>query len=578
MIKKYRNFVVQKYNNMERPTIISDYNTFLKEQVSQDVENDGKNIKIFYTVETKRIEVPIGSDTGSSIDNKKAKFEKIFRRIKKVSKFIKVPEPTLTLIAKKKYFACAYPTSKGITYDKKTTEGKESVNTYTNVDEATKRCTDLNNKWRENRKKHNIDDDSEPWRIISKEVEEYDLKMATVLKPEDEWIILGTIDHKDGLLKAAPGQQVPINLVPDQMVGQSYCDHCHRTINRNKTVFVQKIKTGEILRVGGSCIRNYLGYEYEKVLTYLTDISFIDEYYGGFDGGGSDWDEYGGGWSGGRIEIEISTTEVIKYFYWWYKNHGYLSKTAADKINQKKIEDLDPDDYYKVKTTLSTSDLVKKDIETAVTPPERSDFKYNGDFNYEMNKWSEFVEKYNERCETITNEEVQWVVDFIHANRDNNFIFNASNMIKNGSVQKHLLYYITGACSWYFGKLAIEDAKKREAEGVVKLVSNWVGNVGEKMKLHNLEIVHISSYNSDFGWSNVYKLKDQNGNIFTKFGVIGTQFIVKPTEEGRIKDEKGELIISNPIVGDIVSATAEIKKHDEYKGTKQTTLGRFSKL
>jgi hypothetical protein len=63
-------------------------------------------------------------------------------------------------------------------------------------------------------------------------------------------------------------------------------------------------------------------------------------------------------------------------------------------------------------------------------------------------------------------------------------------------------------------------------------------------------------------------LKDQNGNIFTKFGTIGNQYIVK----------KNDSDPNNVIVGDIISATAEIKKHDEYMGKKQTVLGRLSKL
>lgn len=594
-MKEYLNFVVQNSIHMEKSSIVSDFKTFLENQVQSETQNDdGKEIKMFYTVETKRIQIPVGSDI-SSKDNKRVTFDKIFRRIKKVSKFIKVPEPILTLIEKKKYFACCHPTEGGITYDRKSVptenseESKNVVVVYTNMDEASKRCEVLNKNFIKNRRKHGQGhDETEPWRVVSKEVEEYDLKMATVLKPEDEWLILGTIDHKDGLLKAAPSQQVPINLVPDQMIGSSYCDHCHKTIYRNKTVFVQNLKTKDILRVGGSCIRNYLGYDYEKVLAYLTDISFLDETFGGFDGGGWD-DEFGGGFGGRAYDIEISTTEVIRYFYWFYKKNGYMSKATADKINQKKQEESGEEstgeESYNnnVKEVKSTSGMVQADVTDAHTPPDRKNFtgRNRDGFESVMRAWEEFVEKYEERCNTTTDEEVQLVINFIHDNRDNNFIFNASNMIKNGSVQKHLLYYVTGACSWYFGKLAQEDRKKREAEEALsggKKESEFVGTIGEKMKLENLEVVHVGGFETMYGWSNVYKLKDQIGNIYTKFGVIGTQFIVKPIEQGRTKDSEGNLILNNILVGDLLSATAEIKKHDEYKGTKQTTLGRFSKL
>lgn len=572
-MKEYRNFVFQNPTKMEN-NIITSYTTFVKENNSQsELPQDGKDVKIFYTVETKRIEIPAGSDRGNSKDDKRSTFDKIFKRIKKVSKFIKVPEPILTQIETKKYYACGHSTKSGFYFDGENKNDKFVVNVFTDVNQATEKCNSLNFEWRENLKKRKGNEDlHDPWVVISKDVDVYDLTMATVLKPEDEWVILGTIDHKDGLLKAAPGQQVPINLVPDQMVGQSYCDHCHRTINRNKTVFVQKIKTGEILRVGGSCIRNYLGYEYEKVLTYLTDISFLNESYFGDMSDSGDWDGENMGWSGSSYDVEISTREIIQYYYWWYKNHGYISKSSADKINQKRIEESgeDPD---LVKKVSSTSSLVQKDVEYSHTPPDPKNYRGrwgHSEYEQDMKEWSEFAEKYEERVKTTSDEEIQKVIDFIHSNRDNNFIFNASNMIKSGSVQKRLLYYVTGACSWYFAKLAIEDAKKRESEGIVKQESNWVGTIGEKMKLQNLEIVHISGYDNGFGWTNVYKLKDQNGNIFTKFGVIGTQFIVKKTQDNPVENSIQ--------VGDVVSATSEIKKHDEYKGVKQTTLGRFSKL
>jgi hypothetical protein len=241
-----------------------------------------------------------------------------------------------------------------------------------------------------------------------------------------------------------------------------------------------------------------------------------------------------------------------------------MSKATADKINQKN------EDEGQTKQVVATSGMVQKDVDESHNPPRKGDFRKGGDYEQSLTDWYNFVEKYEERCKTTTDEEVKLVIDFIHTNRDNNFIFNASNMIKNGSVQKHLLYYITGACSWYFGKLSQEDRKKREESESIngKKESEWIGKIGEKTKLENLEVVHIGGFDGGYGWTNVYKLKDQNGNNFTKFGTIGNQFIVKKSNK-----QSNEIL-----VGDVISATAEIKKHDEYMGKKQTVLGRLSKL
>jgi hypothetical protein len=108
-------------------------------------------------------------------------------------------------------------------------------------------------------------------------------------------------------------------------------------------------------------------------------------------------------------------------------------------------------------------------------------------------------------------------------------------------------------------------------DGETKKVSEWIGTVGEKMKLTDLEIVHIGGYEGGYGWVTIYKLKDKDGNVFTKFGVIGPKFIVKKADVLNREDDM-------MYVGDVVSATVDIKDHTEYQGTKQTVLGRFSKL
>ena len=106
MLEKYSNFVIPNSNQMER--IVSDYPTFLKEEAQNQettpVENDGKNIKLFYTLETKRIEIPVGGETGLKNDDKKATFDKIIKKITKISKFIKLPAPVLKLVETKKYY------------------------------------------------------------------------------------------------------------------------------------------------------------------------------------------------------------------------------------------------------------------------------------------------------------------------------------------------------------------------------------------------------------------------------------------------------------------------------------------
>lgn len=568
MFNKYSNFVSSNPNHMKKP-LVDDFKTFLLKENTENEETigDGKDVKLFWTLETKRIEIPVGSEEHTKNDDKNVTFEKIIKRITKLSKFIKLPVPILKKLETKKYYTF-------VSY------GEHSVKYWYEVFSNGKNYTDDINEIE--RVKSNLTTKLggkyTPWRITSKDVDVYDLTMATVIKPEDEWIILGTFDYVDDLLKPAPGQQIPLDMVN---MSKSECDHCKKNIYRKKTVFIKKIKDGSILKVGGTCIKNYLGYDYEKVLSYLTDISFINESWDNSDGGFNDY-EYDG-MSGGRgIEDEVSVKEIIRYYIWWYKNKGYISRSTAEKLNTKKMEEWnsenpDKDPVYRtIKEVICTGDAVRVDVNYA-----NQTIRGGKEDSETQREWIENV--YAPRLATIsdTDPQIQTIIDFINneASTGNNFMFNVSNMIKMGFVKNRLSNYITGACSYFFGKLHAEEMKRKTESGETNKVSEWVGKVGEKIKLENLEVVHISGFEGGFGWTNVYKLKDQNGNSFTKFGTISAdKFVVKPTENDRIKDEKGKLIIDEIKVGDILSATAEIKKHDEYMGKKQTVLGRFSKL
>lgn len=82
--------------------------------------------------------------------------------------------------------------------------------------------------------------------------------------------------------------------------------------------------------------------------------------------------------------------------------------------------------------------------------------------------------------------------------------------------------------------------------------SEYIGEVGQRItKL--VELISVFGYDTKFGWTNVYKMKDENGDII----------VWKSGTELPDKFEKG-----------IVSAT--IKEHSEYRGEKQTVVTRLS--
>lgn len=530
MITKYTKFIYIKENaQVQDETELT--------PLEKD-EEKGKDVKISYEVKTKTIELN---------QERLKSFGKVMKKITRLCKFIGLPEPKYKKIGEKKYYGLYFisKTTGDISYD--IGYDKPIYGEYNFTDDI---------KELEKRRQYFLDKKHNP-RVHSFVTEIYELSIVDILKPDDEWIILGTIDHVEGILKPAPGQNIPMENIPETLQGRSTCDHCHKIIGRNKTVFIQNLKTKEIIRVGGSCIKYYLGYDYEKILDLLSQISMIQSWsisrplHNIWQGYAYDWGE-----------PEETITNIIKYFIWFAKNKGYVSKATATKWNEDKAQELRQkgENEYDFAPKQSTKDMVNGDINDFNSPPRRSDYKKSYDYERAMEEWEKRVEEYHKRISNIKDSEVDEVVKFIEENKDNNFVFNAWNFMRNDkTIKLRLMNYITSVCSYFWGKM------KREEPKIEKQESNWVGTVGEKIDLENLEIVYVSGFQGDFGWQNVYTLKDKNGNIFTKFGVIDPKFIVNSGD------------FSSPEKGAIISATADVKKHDEYKGVKRTVLGRLSK-
>jgi hypothetical protein len=400
--------------------------------------------------------------------------------------------------------------------------------------------------------------------IYSTNVEKYEVKIVDNIKPKNEWTLLGTIDHKEQIVKAAPNQHIPTELIPSDL-SSCNCDHCNIDRTRNKTVFIKNNNTNEIIRVGGSCIKYYLGYDYKKVLDYLSELNLFIENYSNSDDKKS-YDFYGVRYN--PMNDTISTKIVIKYFFMYLKNHKFLTKTGAEKINSTKVEG---DKFIK-----STAIEVQSELDYILEDPADKRWYTTSQEEkewqeQEIKDWMKACEEFYKDVENESDIKYEEFVKYVEDNyKDNNFLFNVQNMIKNNNVPKHQINYVLSACSMYQGKIEYENYKKlsdeerqrkREKE---KNESNWVGTVGSTMKLENLKIVNISGFDGKYGWTNVYKLKDEKGNNFTKFGTINPKFLVDGKE--------------NVEVDSVVSFVAEITKHDTYNDIKQTTIGRLSKI
>jgi hypothetical protein len=504
---------------------MKDYKTF----ITENLETENKDVKLSYEINTFNIELS---------QNKISTFEKLIKNIKRFSKQIGLPMPIVKDLPIKKYYILT-SVSLDSNLEHKMKYYKETIT------DDDKKIADLQIEYKDKLPKKNF-------QILSTEVYPKSIELVSEIKPQNEWVILGVIVHIDGIIKAAPNQQIPFELIPADLHNSCTCDHCNTERTRNKTVYIKNLKDGKTIRVGGSCIKYYLGYKYEHILNYLADLQIFvtsfnnvsDNVYDGFDG-------YSGG--GRYVESQVDIKDCVKYFSWYVKKYGYISKSGAEKINSERIDkaaggDIEP------KMVSSTGGNVSNTLSYVNSTPPR------GKDDYET--WVETVTEVYDAISKENNDFYNKLVSFVEAEyKTNNFLFNVHNFINNGVVSFKYISYIIGACSMLQGKISYEEFKNKDK--VEKKESNWVGTVGEKVKLENLTIKHVSGFEGQWGWTPIFKLEDENGNQFTRFGDIPEKFLVSGNEV---------------IVGSVVSFTAEIKKHDTYNNNKQTVLGRLSKI
>jgi hypothetical protein len=462
-------------------------------------------------------------------------FNSLLKNITRYCKYLKLPQPEVKELDNKTYYAI----------QRRNPDGTVSVlrGTITdNFDEIKSNIDKRDNKYKS-------------FSIISQDVNVYEINIVEEIKPENEWEILGVIDHNDGIITSAPNKQVPFKLIPNNLHDSSDCDHCNTKRFRNKTIYVKNTKNGEIKRVGGTCIRYYLGYDYERILNIITNLNLFNSTFSDV-GGGWDDDDWFGGFGGRSYNPEdevVGVNEVVKYFFWFVENKGYTSKAAAERYNAK------VEDEYKHKN--STSQDITKYLRYIYVMPIGG----GKDAQRHFEIWENDVKEFNEIIKKAPTGYLNKVKKFINDNyKDNNFLVNSRNFFNSGSVTIKHLRFVVSACSMYWGMKLAEDRRNEKTKELKK--SEYVGEVGEKTPLKNLTIQSVSGFEGSFGWTNIYRLTDDNGNIYTKFGTINPRFI---------NDDSPVTDISK---GAIVSFTAEIKKHDTYKDIKQTVLGRLSKI
>lgn len=331
------------------------------------------------------------------------------------------------------------------------------------------------------------------------------------------WKFAATLEYslKGNIIAAVPGVEIPSRFYDCE----PWCEHCKTRRDRKVSYVVQNEESGEFKQVGRGCLVDFTG------------------------GLSAEW--------AAQIESFFKEFEEASE----YVGCGGFGKT-----------------YFKVRDflvfsaeTIRLFGFVKNGYDSGISTADRARSCYLVRKGYRASKldfalWDEasdrgFDEK---RAESI--ELADKVLDWILNNENtSNYFHNLKVVCSDECFDACKVGLVASAVQAYSRELEIqiekdEWKKKKDAEAEK---SGWVGEVGKRVSFATAEVTCVTSWETMYGVTSIYKIVDESGNVFT----WKTSSDISGYWEGKKWME-------------VVKITGTVKEHKEYRGVKQTELTR----
>lgn len=329
------------------------------------------------------------------------------------------------------------------------------------------------------------------------------------------WEFVATIDHHE----AGNVVRNIIDLdIPDKYFHcEPFCEHCQIRRRRNNTYLIHNVDTNEFKQVGTSCLRDFTGgYDAELAASYIAMYEDLIE--------GEEARE-DSPLFGGSFENYIYLDDVLKMSKSVVANLGFVSSTAAEEqgISSSKSILYGLEDLLNNGPSWGTEWLLSTNV-----------VKYYEDFNDD--EYLANLKKY-----------------FVESDETSSYMRNMKTIMSSKYCKYNDYGYIVSSV-YSYDKAMEKIRREREAEEKrvsESQVSQYVGNIKDKISIQVEEAICVSSYDDNYGGiSYLYKFFDVNGNVFMW------------STSNCLDLEKVETV------------TGTVKDHKEYKGLKQTWITR----
>jgi hypothetical protein len=346
----------------------------------------------------------------------------------------------------------------------------------------------------------------------------YEIIIMSVTGPTPKlagWTLVAKIEMlgEERLIKCVPGEECP----EEYRKGDFHCDHC-KTDRRRSNVFVMRHDDGRHVQIGRTCIQDFLGGVDPEMLLAIASMNFdVVKHIGEMDEEGFEFGR-GSGYDSENSVIYLTAVSIC------IRHLGWVSRSAAGE-------------------GMATAD----DAWSLLNPPN------SGEALARYEKW---VEKndlhFQERDKENAKAALEWAAS--HPTEGvSDYLYNLGVAARAGYVTRSSRGILASAVMVYLREMdRAEEAKQREKEDKTKS-NEYLGEIKKREVFGPLTLVYENWFEGRFGVTTLLKFEDEAGNVLCWFA------------SGH-KDEFEK--------GDVVTLKATVKKHEEYKGRKQTIINR----
>lgn len=288
-----------------------------------------------------------------------------------------------------------------------------------------------------------------------------------------------------------------------------YCEHCNTRRIRKNTYIVRNTDTHEFKQIGKACLKSYTNGMSVEAATFAASLKDV------FAEASERTPSMGLGY-----RFYYDTKELLTYCAETIRHFGYV-KTGTEGSTKERSNR-----FYKVGTEQGRMNY--KDIEATRAEMERVGFKAD-----------------RQESRELAEKALAWIAD---QEDTTDYIHNLKVIASMEYINEGKTGFLASLIPTYSKAMQVEEQKRAE-----KAASDWVGNVGDRIKIEIADARCITSWESSYGYNttivSIYKITDTNGNVYT-------------------------WKTSSSIDEDAKTLTGTVKAHNEYKGIKQTELTR----